>query len=281
MQRTAIVHFAFDRPEALERTIASLHVAREEWRRERGVSEDLPLTVSLDGPRVTPESRARVAAVHALVKRRLPEAYIHAEAKNRGLPTLLLNTLDPLFSERGFQRAICIEDDVEVSPTVLLALETISNAIGDQQGREAGHVVGAAPAHRDGSLEHQALLLDRGAHQAAAAMLRDYIARFELDGEARDGAYGARDHAAITAWSAELAALERLPAPAGTSQDRMRELAWRRAGVLMRGTPMRLVRHRGLWGQHNTPWYALRTGQLFQRLDRRPWGLIKPRLLAR
>jgi hypothetical protein len=281
VQRTAIVLFAYDRPEALERTISSLHIAQEEWRNERGVSGHMPLIVSLDGPRATPESRARVAAVHALVKRRLPEAYIHSEAKNRGLPTLILNTLNPLFSEQAFHRAICIEDDVEVAPTLLLALEEISNAMQHKHGAEVGHVVSAAPMHRDGSLEHQALLLERSAHQVAAAMLREYIERFELDGEARDGAYGARDHAAITAWSTGLAARENLPTPTGTSQDRMREFAWRRAGVMMRGTPMRLVRHRGLWGQHNTPWYALRTGQLFQRLDRRRWGLIEPHLLIR
>lgn len=281
MHKTAIVLFAYDRPEALERTITSLLVAREEWRRERGVSEHLPLTVSMDGPRATPESRARVAAVRALVSRRLPEASVHSEAKNRGLPTLLLRTLDPLFSEQGFQRAICFEDDVEVAPTILLALEEISNAIASQPVSEGGHVVSAAPVHRDGSLEHQALLLDHGAHQVAAAMLQQYIARFDLDGESRDGAYGARDHAAIVNWGADLAALAQVPAPTGTSQDRMREFAWRKARVMMLGTPMRLVRHRGLWGQHNTPWFALRTGQLFQRIDRRPWKAIERDLLER
>lgn len=278
MQNTEIVLFAYDRPEALERTIASLRIARELWKHERNATEHLPLTVALDGPRSTKDSQARVAAVHAIVSKHLPDAKVHAEATNRGLPTLLLNTLDPLVSRPEFRRAICIEDDVEVSPTLLLALETISDNIVRVFGAAKSHVVGAAPAHRDGSLEHQALLVDRGAHLASATMLRDYIERFELDGAHRDGAYGARNHDAIKAWSTELAAREHLPAPTGTSQDRMRELAWRRGNVLMRGAPMRLVRHRGLWGQHNTPWYALRTGQLFQRLDLRSWQDTEPRL---
>lgn len=68
--------------------------------------------------------------------------------------------------------------------------------------------------------------------------------------------------------------------PKGTSQDRIRELAWKREGVRLVGLPMRLVKHRGYWGQHNTPWYALRTGQLFQRLDRRPWELIEEEIRA-
>lgn len=279
--RTAIVLFAYDRPDALSRTLDSLEAARDTWLKERSAEQNLPLIVSLDGPRATPESRRRVSDVHAMVKQRLPDAEIRTEAVNRGLPTILMETLTPLFSAAQYHRAICIEDDVELAPTALLALESLSDALGAHGETERGHVVGAAPMHRDGSVEHQALLIDATAHHASLPFVREYIDRFQLDGATRDGAYGDRDHVAITEWSAAVAQHDGLAAPQGTSQDRMRELAWRRAGVTLLGTPMRLVRHRGLWGQHNTPWYALRTGQLFQRVDRSSWRSIEARLTKR
>lgn len=279
--RTAIVLFTYDRPDALSRTLDSLEAARDTWLKERNAEQNLPLIVSLDGPRATPESRQRVRDVHAMVRRRLPDAEIRTQAVNRGLPTILMETLTPLFSAAQYHRAICIEDDVELAPTALLALESLSDALGARGETERGHVVSAAPMHHDGSVEHQALLIDATAHQASLPFVREYIDRFQLDGATRDGAYGDRDHEAITEWSAAVALHDGLAAPQGTSQDRMRELAWHRAGVTLLGTPMRLVRHRGLWGQHNTPWYALRTGQLFQRVDRSPWRSIEARLTKR
>lgn len=278
---TAIVLFAYDRPNALSRTIDSLNAARETWKRERGGTSHLPLTVSLDGPRQTEESRRRIREVREMIARRLPDASVHVQPMNRGLPTIILETLTPLFATPRARRAICIEDDVEFAPTLFLALETLAESLEGDAPSGQGHVIGAAPRHRDGSVEHQALLIDSVAHRATVPLLREYIDRFQLDGAAHDGAYGRRDHGAISEWATALAVSEGLPAPTGTSQDRMRELAWRRAGVSMLGTPMRLVRHRGLWGQHNTPWYALRTGQLFQRVDQRPWSQIKERLVAR
>jgi hypothetical protein len=275
---TALVLFAFDRPDALSRTIDSLEAARAAWSSERSADPRHPLIVSLDGPRDTLESRRRVRDVRSLVERRLPDAEIRAEAVNRGLPTILMETLTPLFSAAGYERVICVEDDVELAPTTLLALETISDSMRHRRSPEQGHVISAAPPHRDGSLEHQALLIDAEAHRVSIPFVRDYIERFRLDGAAREGAYGDRDHAAIAEWSAAIARQAALSAPTGTSQDRMRELAWRRAGVSLLGAPMRLVRHRGLWGQHNTPWYALRTGQIFQRVDRSSWRQIRARL---
>lgn len=279
--RTAIVIFAYDRPEALSRTIDSLESARRTWLKERRAAQDLPLIVSLDGPRASAKSRRRVRDVHDLVKRRLPDAEIRTEPVNRGLPVILMETLTPLLSDGGFDRAICIEDDVELAPTVLLALESRSDSLRSRFGSDVGHVVSAAPTHRDGSVEHQTLLVDAAAHRASITFVREYIERFKLDGAMRDGAYGDRDHEAIATWSVAVAQRSGLTPPNGTSQDRMRELAWRQAGVRLLGLPMRLVRHRGLWGQHNTPWYALRTGQLFQRIDRNPWPIIDERLVIR
>lgn len=275
---TALVLFAYNRPAALAHTIASITASLELLAREMPEHRETKIFISLDGPRPTPESRRLVDAVEKIARTRLPTAKVRRETVNRGLPSVLLATINELFDAPQITRALCIEDDVELAPTALLALLTLSNALRSGGAAEKGHVVGAAPMHADGSVEHQALLVDVQAHRASQELLEEYIKRFDLDGAAHDGAYGLRDHAAITRWSHTVAEEAGLPAPLGTSQDRMRELAWRRAGVLLTGTPVRLVKHRGLWGQHNTPWYALRTGQLFQRLDREPWEGLKIRL---
>lgn len=269
-RNTAIVLFAYNRPERLRRTLESVRAAIGVLIAVHPSAVDIPIIVALDGPRSNDVDRHAVYQVEVVVRANLPRAIVQKERMNRGLPTLLLQTLDGLFAQRSIERAICIEDDVELSRTALLALLAASDEI-----KHSGHVIGAAPLHRDGSIEHQALLLDATAHAASSSFLNGYIERFALDGAERQGAYGARDHAAIAAWSTEIAARSGLAAPGGTSQDRMRELAWKIADVQLRGLPMRMVRHRGLWGQHNTPWYALRTGQLWQRLDQRPWPEIE------
>ena len=275
---TALVLFAYNRPAALAHTISSITASLEMLSRELPEYGRVPILISLDGPRPTPESRRRVDAVEQVARTRLPAAKVRREPVNRGLPSVLLATLNELFDAPGITRALCIEDDVELSPTALLALVTLSNSLRRGGAAERGHVIGAAPLHADGSVEHQALLVDVQAHRASQTLLEEYIKKFSLNGAALDGAYGLRDHAAIARWSQTLAEEAGLPAPLGTSQDRMRELAWKRAGVILTGTPVRLVKHRGLWGQHNTPWYALRTGQLFQRLNREPWDRLKMRL---
>lgn len=269
----SIVLFAYNRPAALQRTARSLRIALDELSKHAEFSGPLRLLVAIDGPRSNDRDREAVRRVEEIAKRALPEAEVVVQKRNRSLPAHLVTTLDALFLGGATQRVICLEDDIEMSSTVLLALLTASVPFGG-----SAHVIGAAPQHRDGSLEHQALLLNAASWTAARPLLINYINHFNLDGAVHEGAYGSRDHAAISAWSAEIAATAGLPAPGGTSQDRMRELAWRTAGVPLVGIPMRLVKHRGYWGQHNTPWYALRTGQLWQRLDRRPWTKIKAAL---
>ena len=277
MGDTALVLFAYNRPTALAHTLTSIAASLEVLSREMPEHRGAHTVVSLDGPRPTAESRILVDAVEQMARTRLPGATIRREPVNRGLPSVLLATLNELFDAPGITRALCIEDDVELSPTALLALLTLSSTLRSGGAAEKGHVIGAAPMHADGSVEHQALLIDVHAHRASQTLLEEYVARFNLDGATRDGAYGLRDHTAIARWSRSLAVEAGIPAPRGTSQDRMRELAWRRAGVRLAGVPVRLVKHRGLWGQHNTPWYALRTGQLFQRLNREPWERLKLR----
>lgn len=271
-----IVLFAYNRPTALRRTLHSLNMALDSLAAASPREADVPLVIAIDGPRGDVGSRRAAAAVERISRAELPRAEIRIQHQNRGLPVHLLETLDEIFSRDGIRKAICVEDDVELAPTALTALLTASRLTSS-----SGHVIGASPMHRDGSLEHQALLLSAEAHRASRVLLRDYIERFHLDGGEREGAYGMRDHLGIATWSAEVAKAFNVRAPRGTSQDRIRELAWRSAGIPLIGLPVRLVKHHGLWGQHNTPWYALRTGQLWQRLDRRPWDQIQPLIRER
>ena len=270
MSDAAIVLFAYNRPAALRRTIRSLHVALETLAATTPNDKRAPLVIAIDGPRSGTELQRTAAEVEQISRTELPNAEIRVQQRNRGLPAHLIETLDEIFSRNGISRVICVEDDVELAPTALAALLAAS-----RMTSAPAHVIGASPTHRDGSLEHQALLVSAEAHHASRALLSDYIERFHLDGAEREGAYGARDHQAITTWGAQVAAGFNVGAPQGTSQDRIRELAWRSSGVPLIGLPIRLVTHHGLWGQHNTPWYALRTGQLWQRLDRRPWAEIQ------
>jgi len=277
--KSALVVFAYNRPSLLRSTIASLQHALDACARLRRDETPLEVIVAVDGP--NPRSSgdaARVEAVTAAVMELLPGASVRRQSVNRGLPAHLLDVMGEVTLRA--ERVICVEDDLDVSPALLLALLHESDRLA-QRASDAAHVIGAAPLHRDGSVEHQALLITRAAYAASEPLLRDYVARFALDGASNPGGYGRRNDAAIYAWSGEIARESGLPAPRGTSQDRMRELAWRRAGVAIDGLPMRLVRHRGLWGQHNTPWHALRTGQLFQRIDSRPWEAIEAELLRR
>jgi hypothetical protein len=266
----AIVLFAYNRPSALRRTIKSLQAARTTLTHTSPADALIPLVVAIDGPRSDAKSQQIAATVEQIARTDLPNTEVRVQQRNRGLPAHLLETLDAVFDRGSVHRVICVEDDVDLSPTALIALLTAS-----REATSLAHVVGASPNHRDGSLEHQALLVSAGAHQASRALLSDYIERFHLDGAEREGAYGARDHQGIAVWSAQVAKGLNVSAPKGTSQDRIRELAWRSAGIPLIGLPVRLVTHHGLWGQHNTPWYALRTGQLWQRLDRRPWAEIQ------
>jgi hypothetical protein len=275
--KNALVLFAFNRPDLLRSTALSLQGALDELRRHRATAEELRITVAIDGPRDRADA-TRVQETEAVARALIPSAIIRKEPRNRGLPSHLLDVMGEVTATS--ERVICIEDDVEMSPTLLLALLHESDEA-RKRSDEISHVIGATPEHADGSLEHQALLVTTSAHQACELLLREYVDRFKLDGAQHPNGYGLRDHAAIYAWSAAIARGAHLRPPQGTSQDRMRELAWRRAGVTLRGLPMRLVKHRGLWGQHNTPWHALRTGQLMQRLDRRPWAEIEAALIRR
>ncbi len=262
----AVVLFAYNRPEKTRRTLLSLQRAVAFQQSLDPSAQAARVVAAIDGPKSNPKDRALVDEVTGVIRAEMPHAEIRRGLINRSLPAHLTSTLDDLFSTSRTRLLICIEDDVEIAPTLIAAMLHASERLGRD-----GYVIGAAPAHRDGSLEHQALSLDRVAHMASSDLLKSYIQEFSLDGAQREGAYGTRDHDAIKRWSRGVALRAGVSPPEGTSQDRIRELAWKSNGVQLVGLPMRLVKHRGYWGQHNTPWYALRTGQLFQRLDQRPW----------
>lgn len=271
----AVVVFAYNRPEKTRSTLESLQIALRDHQ-SRALSSTPPeVHIAIDGPKSIANDKSLVDSVAKVSAEIMPDAVIDRSAINRSLPAHLTATLDALFLSPRLRFLICIEDDVELSPTVISALLHASDLMSHD-----GYVIGASPTHRDGSIEHQAILLDRRANTVSSSLLKEYIQRFSLDGASSEGAYGRRDHEAINAWSRELAAQAGVEAPTGTSQDRIRELSWKREGIRLLGLPMRLVRHRGYWGQHNTPWYALRTGQLFQRLDRRPWETISREIRA-
>lgn len=271
----AIVVFAYNRPEKTRRTLQSLQRALALQQSLDPSARPPHVIAAIDGPKSNPEDRALVGEVTEVIQAEMPDAEIRRGIVNRALPAHLTSTLDDIFSTPGTRVLICIEDDVEIAPTLIAAMLHASGRL-----EREGYVIGAAPAHRDGSLEHQALCLDRVAHKASSELLKTYMQEFSLDGAQREGAYGARDHDAINRWSREIALRANVRPPEGTSQDRIRELAWRTSGIQLVGLPMRLVKHRGYWGQHNTPWYALRTGQLFQRLDQRPWVEIAREITA-
>jgi hypothetical protein len=271
----AVIVFAYNRPEKTRRTLQSLQRAVA-LQQSRDPSARPPRVIAaIDGPKSNPKDLALVDEVTGVIQAEMPHAEIRRGLTNRSLPAHLTSTLDDIFSTPGTRLLICIEDDVEIAPTLIAAMLHASGRL-----EREGYVIGAAPTHRDGSLEHQALCLDRVAHRVSSDLLKTYIQEFSLDGAQREGAYGARDHDAINRWSRAIALRANVRPPEGTSQDRIRELAWRTSGVQLVGLPMRLVKHRGYWGQHNTPWYALRTGQLFQRLDQRPWVEIAREITA-
>lgn len=274
----AILILGYNRPSAMEKTLLGFKCALMSTNAEGMYLGGTPILVALDGPKVDETKRGRIPisvdaeetrSVREHVERHLPEALVMQEPHNHGLPVVILSALNRVFSDARIGRVICIEDDVDLAPTALTALLVTSNHL------PRPHVIAAAPL-RDGIPPNQCLLLTREAHEISRPLLRDYIDTFHLDAH-----YGQRDHAAIRAWATALATQAALDnPPTATSQDAMRLLAWRINGMPVHALPFRLVAHRGLLGQHNTPLHALRTGNLFEQLDRRPWSSLNAHLLA-
>ncbi|MFM8445171.1 MAG: hypothetical protein ACKN9W_17760 [Methylococcus sp.] len=274
----AILILGYNRPTAMEKILLGFKRALISTNAEGMDLGGTPIHVALDGPKVDETKKGGMPlsgdaeatrSVLETVEKHLPEALVLQEPRNRGLPVVILSALNRVFADARIGRVICIEDDVELAPTALTALLVTSNQL------PRPHVIAAAPL-RDGIPPNQCLLLTREAHEISRPLLRDYIVTFHLDAH-----YGQRDYAAIRAWAAELAARATLDNPStATSQDAIRLLAWRINGIPVHALPFRLVAHRGLRGQHNTPLHALRTGILFEQLDRRSWSTLSPPLLA-
>lgn len=265
-QDVAIIVMAFNRPKHLARTLASISMALEHLAALLATKIRIPVVVSIDGPASGLQGTANHDEVRRVTHESRIATLVRTEHSARGLPSHLLDAYDFVLRETGARRLICVEDDVELSPFAIAGLLFASD-----NSQESEHVISASPRHADGSLEHQLLLVTTGAHRASVPLLSEYIQRFSLDGAKFPNGYGVRDHNAINRWMQSLGAARHPYAAIGTSQDRLREQAWMRAGIALSGLPLRLMRHRGLWGQHNTPWFALKTGQIFQRLDSRSW----------
>jgi hypothetical protein len=280
--RAQIILIGYNRPAATLRTIRSLDRALSSAMTHNTGAIEPMIRAVIDGPKGVAahgdrahgdeskhgDESEKVERVAAIIRQGIPHVAITTHARNRGLPTVLLEALDGAFARPEVDRVICVEDDVDLSPVALSALLYASERM------PSPHVIAAAPL-RDGIPPNQCLLLTRDAHLASRPLLERFISTFNLD-----GAYGTRDHAAIRTWSAAIAYEGGVSSSPATSQDAIRTLAWRLEGVSIHALPMRLVAHRGLRGQHNTPLHALRTGAVFERLDRRPWGLLQPRLDA-
>lgn len=267
--RTIILLLAYNRPAETARTVRAIAAAREAAG-ESGAHIEPIIRAALDGPKSSEgdgNDAEKIDRVAATVLTTLPSAVMQRHDRNRGLPIVLLEALDSAFDDPSIERVICIEDDVELAPTALAALLYASERL------TRPHVVAAAPL-RDGIPPNQCLLITRGAHEASRQLLIEFIETFKLD-----GAYGARDHGAIRRWLVDRAAsLGDSVAPTATSQDALRALAWRTGGVGIHALPMRLVAHRGMHGQHNTPLHALRTGVAFERIDRGDWPGVRARI---
>lgn len=264
--RTLLLLLGYNRPAETVRTVRALDAARRH-EMQHGALIDPVLRVALDGAREgagRDEDADRIERVVSAVQSTFPEASIRRQARNRGLPVVLLEALDGAFADPAVERVICVEDDVDLAETALATLLRASMRLATP------HVIAAAPL-RDGIPPNQCLLVTRGAHEASRPLLLEFISTFDLD-----GAYGARNHAAILRWLAKKGE----QAPTATSQDALRAFAWRSSGVAIHALPMRLVAHRGMRGQHNTPLHALRTGAAFERLDRSRWERLQPRIDA-
>lgn len=272
----AILILGYNRPSAMEKILLGFKRATLLAEEEGLDLGGRPIYVALDGPKFVETKGLPLSgdaevtrSVREHVERHLPEALVMQEPHNRGLPVVILSALNRVFADARIGRVVCIEDDVELAPTALTALLVTSNHL------PRPHVIAAAPL-REGIPPNQCLLLTRDAHEISGPLLRDYIDTFHLDAH-----YGQRNHASIRAWATALAAQAALDnPPMATSQDAIRLLAWRINGIPVHALPFRLVAHRGLRGQHNTPLHALRTGILFEQLDRRPWSALSPFLLA-
>jgi hypothetical protein len=101
--------FAYNRPEHLERTLAALAACPE--------LASSQLTIFCDGAK-TPEAHAAVAATRAAARSLAPKGTRIVERDhNLGLAKSMRTGVSALCDE--FERAIILEDDLEVSPTFL------------------------------------------------------------------------------------------------------------------------------------------------------------------
>jgi len=118
--RTALATFGYGRPAYFERMLRSLGACPEV---HDGTVDILHF---LDGGRRA-EQRALVAKIEAS---RLPCAAIVARSENLGIGRQLIGARREIFEERGYDRLVLVEDDVELGPTYLTALLRLADWAG-------------------------------------------------------------------------------------------------------------------------------------------------------
>lgn len=108
-----IVLFAYNRPEHLRRTLASLQA--------NGMAEQSELFVYCDGPKqnAKPEVLERIESVRELARSVSGFWALHVveHAENQGLATSVINGVSDIMARYG--RAIVLEDDLQLSPHFL------------------------------------------------------------------------------------------------------------------------------------------------------------------
>lgn len=194
---TPIVLYAFDRPDYLDRVAASLAA-------QRGVVLDPSRIFLVQDGAVSPRSGKRFAADAdiagsiAAFRRHFPDSPMLASPHNLGVARNILRGERLVFDELNAELGYFFEDDLELGPWYLLALERLKaltapyprvayfGAYGDHRRDYPGPLVKYIPLEH-----HWGFGLRRHAWRRMMRWLEPYYALLE----GRD--YNARDHAAI------------------------------------------------------------------------------------
>ncbi|WP_159998128.1 hypothetical protein [Roseomonas sp. 18066] len=194
---TPIILYAFDRPDYLDRVAASLT-------KQRGVVIDPKRVFLLQDAAVSPRTGKRfakdedIAASIAAFRRHFPDSPVLASPHNLGVARNILRGERLVFDELNAELGYFFEDDLELGPWYLFALERLKaltapfdrvayfGAYGDHRRDYPGPVVKYIPLEH-----HWGFGLRRHAWRRMMKWLEPYYALLE----GRD--YNARDHAAI------------------------------------------------------------------------------------
>lgn len=269
--RTAVATFGYDRPGFFRRMLRSLGACPEVH------TGEVDLHHYLDGGRRA-EQRALIAEIEASG---VPFASVVARSEQLGIGRQLIGARREIFEERGYDRLILVEDDVELGPTYLTALLRLSDwaeRFDDVGAVQAWNVQPGSREDLAGSLANVVLThrhfvtycITRRAWERIAPILYEYERRYLLGRR-----YHRRPHWRIRLFMRRLLAQPR-PAPAGrllgappeavgtpfprldyrrspTSQDAITSLALHQAGLVRLALEVPRAYYFGETGVHCTP----------------------------